>query len=97
MYFPDFSMRSATGPIYGRAMGEPATGTNDPSALMVNSEIALSILFAVYKNPPPGAMTIPAGSFPVIYGEVGSADNGAVGGVAEILMENASMAPLFPG
>ena len=65
MYFPEFSMSKATGPFPVSPIGEPDNGARDPSGLIVNSDIELSSLFAVYRNFPPESMVSPAGLFPV--------------------------------
>ena len=53
-------------------MGEFENGVSEPSGLIVNSEIELSSLFAVYRNPPPGAIVSPYGPLPVTKGEPGT-------------------------
>ena len=59
MYFPELSISRVVGPAPVWPMGEPAKAVNDPSELILNSEIELSIVFAVYKNFPPESIVSP--------------------------------------
>ena len=57
-------MSKFTGPLNVSPIGEP-TAVRDPSALIVNVEMLLSCLFAVYKCEPAGSIANPNGLFPV--------------------------------
>src|SRR5947208_15696559 len=48
-YFPELSISKAVGPVSVCPIGEPGNAVSDPSALILNSEMDLSILFAVYR------------------------------------------------
>ena len=57
-------MKRVTGAAYCSPIGEPESSVRDPSALIVNSEMELSNVLAVYRILPLEEMVNPKGFLP---------------------------------